>query len=860
NMKGSYILLGAGFLIRNKEWTLKTIQSQLGITAETSINTRGSLRKTLTISEYNNTSLEDMAKCIKDEFQSIFSEDLENVEACKIVKHAIVTTEKYPLAQKNCQIPIHWEAEIEQEMTKWKKNGIIQESNSAWASRLIPIKKKDGSLRLCVDYRNLNRETVRDQYPLPRIDTILDSLAEGTIFSTLDATAGYHQLEIDPKDRPKTAFRYKNGLYEFIRMPFGLSNAPATFQRAMDIVLKDYNWKCCIPYLDDIIIYSPTIEKHQEDIKNILIALDKAGIKLNRNKCKLFRKEVKILGSIVSKGLVKPDPEKTMAIRQARKPADIRELRGFLGLINYCREFIPNLATEASSIYNLLKGEDKRSKRKIEWTKDLTENFNKVRNLISDQTARSQPNIKKPFILTTDASDTGIGAILTQKDDDGHEKMIYAYSKLLDSPQKNYSVTDKELLAVVKSIEHFRRFLVGKRFILRTDHKALEYMSTCKNPTARLLRWALKLQEYDFEIQYIRGPTNKADYLSRLITRVKLNVGNVQLAKEKQKLEELHMLLGHGSTNNMIYFWGNRYKWPNFYKEVETLVKECEVCAKAGDKIDQPKLKSIETNAPNQIWQLDLIGRILDVKGKGLFIFTAQDLHTKWVEAMILRDKSGKSIMEAINKTIITKHGKPETIYTDNGKEFVNKELTKFCLEKKIEQKVSAAYYHKSVGGIERANRSLLKKLRCLTECGRIDWKNKVQQAVNAVNYSFNRSIGMSPFVMKQGKLPLLPSETKEGEGETCVNIEERNDIRKSTRKKYRKEISSKYKKRCKEQRLGSKVWIYNGPQSSPMKPRWKNGYTVIKRRVDGSYVLNKAGRTYIRAPSHVKDDVTKSK
>ncbi|MGL5706971.1 MAG: reverse transcriptase domain-containing protein [Aeromonas sp.] len=313
-------------------------------------------------------------------------------------------------------------------MTRWRRNGIIQESNSAWASRLIPIKKKDGKLRLCVDYRNLNKETVRDQYPLPRIDTILDSLAEGTIFSTPDATAGYYQLEIDPEDRPKTAFRYKNGLYEFIRMPFGLSNAPATFQRAMDIIFKDYNWKCCIPYLDDIII-------------------------------------------------------------------------------------------------------------------------------------------------------------LSQTDDKGNEKMIYAFSKLLDKPQSNYCATDKELLAVVKSIEHFRRFLIGKRFILRTDHKALEYMNTCKNPTARLLRWALKLQEYDFTVQYIRGPTNKADYLSRLVARIEEEPTDRDLTKQRQKLQELHILLGHGSKNNMLYFWGNRLKWPNFYNEVENLVRECEICAKAGDKI-----------------------------------------------------------------------------------------------------------------------------------------------------------------------------------------------------------------------------------------------------------------------------------
>ncbi|MGL5691745.1 MAG: reverse transcriptase family protein, partial [Bacteroidales bacterium] len=267
----------------------------------------------------------------------------------------------------NQRIPVHWETQIKEEIEKNLKLGIIRPSSSPWSSRLVPISKPDGSLRLCIDYRALNNLTIKDNYPLPRIDEITDSLAKASIYSTLDATSGFYQIAIEEADIPKTAFTYKNGLYEFLRMPFGLCNAPGTFQRAMDTIFRKDLHKYVIPYLDDIIIFSNSPEEHKIHLDSVLKRIHAAGLILNKKKCKFFKNEVKILGSIVSKGRVKPDPNKISAIKSYSRPSNIKELRSFLGLCNYTRQFVRNYASIALPLFQILKNETKRSIKQIAW-------------------------------------------------------------------------------------------------------------------------------------------------------------------------------------------------------------------------------------------------------------------------------------------------------------------------------------------------------------------------------------------------------------------------------------------------------------------------------------------------------------
>lgn len=236
---------------------------------------------------------------------------------------------------------------------------------------------------------------------------------------------------------------------------------------------------------------------------------------MNKKKCKFFKTEITILGNIVGHRTVRPDSAKVEALNNYSRPNTIRELRAFLGLANYCRGFIPNLARLEGPLNKKLKGETKRSVKTIVWDKEASTAFQEIKKQLSETTMRTQPDFSKEFILTTDASEHAYGAILSQINENGEERMIYAYSRTMDETQRNYSVTDKELLAIIKATEHFRRYLLGREFLLKTDHKALTYLMETKNPTSRLLRWSLRLQEFRFRIEYVKREENGADALSR---------------------------------------------------------------------------------------------------------------------------------------------------------------------------------------------------------------------------------------------------------------------------------------------------------------------------------------------------------
>lgn len=393
-------------------------------------------------------------------YEKIFNSEITPEKLCAIQFHEIHTQNHLPITQQNFRIPIHYENAIEEEIQKILKLGIIKESKSPWASRIVPIEKPDGSIRLCVDYRALNSITIKDNYPLPRIDEIIDSLSQAKIFSTLDATSGFYQIPIRTEDTEKTAFTWKNGLFEFVRMPFGLCNAPATFQRVMDKIFSGQIRKFAIPYLDDIIIFSKSAEEHLDHLEIVLNKLKSAGITLNEKKCKIMQGKVKYLGYIVENGKVSPDPEKIEAIKNFTLPNTIKELRSFLGVCVFCTEFIPNYAKLVAPLNELLKGETKNSIRKINWTKEALKAFEAAKEEIAKVTFRFLPDINKPFILITDASNIAYGAVLVQVDNEGKERMVSCFSKKFDKAQCNYSVTDKELLGVVKGMEHFRHYLL----------------------------------------------------------------------------------------------------------------------------------------------------------------------------------------------------------------------------------------------------------------------------------------------------------------------------------------------------------------------------------------------------------------
>ena len=431
-----------------------------------------------------------------------------------VLQHEIHTSDTPPVRIPPRRIPSALIPELNSMIENMLKKNIIQPSSSPWSSPVVLVKKKNGDLRLCVDYRKLNEVTRRDAFPLPRIDDLFDALAGARFFSTLDLASGYWQVEVKQEDRPKTAFSVPSGLYEFQTMPFGLVNAPATFQRLMQKVLQDLVPDVCLVYLDDVIVLGKTIEEHLSNLEKVLTRISEVGLTLKPTKCHFLCPEVCYLGHIVSADGVRTDPTKVSQVLSWPKPGNLEELRSFLGLASYYRRFIHGYASITEPLTRLT-----RKDSVFQWDEPCENAFLTLKMKLC-----SAPILKFPdttaqagrFILDTDASDTSIGAVLSQIDANGQERVIAYGGRALNKNERNYCTTRKEMLALVNFLKHYRHYLLGRKFLVRTDHQSLIWLKNFKDAEGQIARWQELLQEYDFTCQHRPGKQHgNADALSR---------------------------------------------------------------------------------------------------------------------------------------------------------------------------------------------------------------------------------------------------------------------------------------------------------------------------------------------------------
>ena len=445
-------------------------------------------------------------------YSDIFADTGSDVGRTNKLKHIIFTGDTQPIRQPARRVPPHRKAEVSKLLQEMLEKDIIERSNSPWASPVVLVRKKDGSTRFCVDYRKLNSVTRKDAYPLPRIDDTLDTLHGSKWFSTLDLASGYWQVEMAKEDQHRTAFCTHEGLFEFKVMPFGLCNAPATFQRLMDLILAGLQWSNCLVYLDDIIILGKNFNDHLTNIQSVFQRIRDAGLKLKPTKCMFFQEKVDYLGHVVSRSGVSVDPTKVEKVKNWPLPKTSREVQQFLGLANYYRRFVKGFSDIARPLHRLTE-----RAAVFRWTSECQQAFDELCHHLCTTPILSYPDYTKPFILDTDASDSGIGAVLSQLDNSGKEHVVAYGSRSLSKPERRYSVTRRELLAVVTFVKHFRPYLLGRRFILRTDHGSLTWLCNFREPEGQLARWLEMLQEFDFEIVHRKGRLhNNADALSRI--------------------------------------------------------------------------------------------------------------------------------------------------------------------------------------------------------------------------------------------------------------------------------------------------------------------------------------------------------
>lgn len=479
----------------------------------------------LRLDHLNSEERNNLLKVIA-EYEKIFFVEGQQLTFTNAIKHRINTKDDVPIHTKSYRYPFCHRTEVQRQISKMLDQGIIRPSSSPWTSPVwIVPKKLDASgqkkWRLVIDYRKLNDKTTDDRYPIPNISDILDKLGRCMYFSTLDLASGFHQIEVDKNDIEKTAFSVENGHYEFLRMPFGLKNAPSTFQRVMDNVLREHIGIRCLVYMDDIIVFSTSLKEHLDNLRKIFDTLRKYNMKIQLDKSEFLHKEVAFLGHIVTCDGVKPNPDKIEIIRKWPLPKTEKELRGFLGILGYYRKFIKDFAKIAKPLtLALRKGE------KINHCASFVNAFEHCRNILTSSDILQYPDFEKPFVLTTDASNYAVGAVLSQGKI-GSDKPIAFASRTLNKSEENYSAIEKELLAIVWACKYFRPYLYGRKFTLYTDHKPLTHSLNLKDSNCRLIHWRLYLEEFDFEIKYRPGKQNVvADSLSRI--REELNANDVE--------------------------------------------------------------------------------------------------------------------------------------------------------------------------------------------------------------------------------------------------------------------------------------------------------------------------------------------
>lgn len=747
------------------------------------------------------------------EFKSVFTEDLSSIPPVTEFDHKITLE---PGAQPIC-LPTYRMSPKELDILRSQLDsllakGFIRPSKSPWGFPILFAKKKDGSLRLCVDYRALNKLTIKNRMVPPRIDELLDRLGNAKYFSKLDLSSGYHQIRIAPSDTEKTAFRTRYGHFEYTVMPFGLCNAPATFQTLMNTLFYDLIDKSVVIYLDDILVFSASMELHIIHLEAVFKRLQQHSLFVKGSKCRFLQTEIEFLGHRISPLGISVDTSKTQVIREWPTPQSTTELQSFLGLAGYYRRFIENFAGITSSLTDLLKKEVI-----FEWTPQHQSAFSLLKTKLSSAPVLRVPDFKKPFILSTDASIVAVGGVLSQQFDDGVHPLCYDSKKLNDT-EKNYAVHELECYAIFHCMKKWRCYVEGSQLEIQTDHKSLEFLQTQKHLSRRMTRWATFLQQFDFTIRYIKGNDNiAADALSRVIVpttlhaivesdwpehmmeflstgelpqgisdktkqllcseRSKFNIsgdilyrvdGNrrrafVPFVFRADLMDKFHKSNGHLALSSTLELFKARYWWPNLKEDLEEALSKCPQCQlhSSPDRrnIEELHPLSVSYLRPFSRWGLDFIGPLPKTPRGNTWLIVAIDYCTKWPIAKPLKAATAEEVAIFIENEIVLNFGIPDEIVTDRGPMF-NSGVIEYLLDQfRVKHLMSSAYHPRTNGAVERYNAVIGKMISKFASSNKAQWDLYVNNCVLASRVRLHSATGYSPFYMVYGVNAKIPGD-----------------------------------------------------------------------------------------------------
>ena len=682
--------------------------------------------------------------------------------------------------------------------------GQIEPSDSPWASPVVLVTKKDVSTRFCVDYRRLNSLTVKDAYPLPRIDDSLRLLGNQQWFSTMDLASGYWQVAMSPDAQKKAAFVTNEGLFQFRVMPFGQCNAPATFERLMDRVLCGMRWSRCLVYLDDVISFGKSVPEAIWRLEEVLARLSDFGLQLKAKKCTFMQTEVGFLGHIVGRSGLTCDPNKLSAVRDWHEPTKLKGVRQFIGFVGYYRRFVKDFAKLADPLVSLT-----RKGVPFVWGRDQQDSFDSLKACLLCAPILGFPTEDDRFVLDTDASLFAIGGVLSQIQNE--EEVVIAYaSRSLRLSQRRYCTTRREMLAAVVMCTHFRSYLRGSRFTLRTDHSSLRWLQKFKNEDGMLARWYLLLGQFSVTFEYRPGALhNNADGMSRQCGQCKRPDCPVSAAdlpttdNDTQSLlvdqpfatsemgdsmdadllpecsgetwvasalmDELTVDLpapgvgdglfaGHLGITQTVYRLLDRAYWPGLRGDVQTYIKSCTVCI--ARKSPCPRKVPMGNVAVGHRWErvaMDLLDMSITTSRGNRYVLVIVDCFTRWTEAFPLPDKTAQSVADAFFNQVVCRFGMPAVIHSDQGREFENKISQELCLIGGSHKTRTAPYHPESDGMVERFNRTLLMMLAMFAGKNRDDWDDLLPAVMMAYRSSVHESTGYSPYRLMFGEECTLP-------------------------------------------------------------------------------------------------------
>ncbi|KAJ9527747.1 hypothetical protein QJQ45_000423 [Haematococcus lacustris] len=756
-----------------------------------------------------------------DEYADVFA-PITSLPPERPVGHAIpLVPDARPSVVPQYRMSQEEHAELKKQVQDLLAKGMIEPSSSPFAAPILFVKKKSGELRMCLDYRQLNKITIRDQYPLPRIDDLFDKLSGCTVFSSLDLQAGYNQIRITPEDVPKTAFRTPDGHYQFKVLSFGLCNAPATFQRVMNDAFAPVLNQCALVYLDDILVMSKSVDEHLKHLRKVFDLLRLNKLYAKQSKCEFMRSTLKFLGHVIFAGAIAVDPEKIKSISAWPVPQSLQQLQSFLGAANFVRKFVHNFSVLAAPLTDLC-GKAGDSFLWHNWPADELKAFASLKAAVAQVPMLRLPDHTQPFQVYCDASLQGVGAVLMQ---DGYP--LAYLSKKLSSVERNYTTGEQELLALITACKEWRCYLEGVPFTLFTDHKPLTALPTQKVLSRRQARWMEFLSRFTFDLQYLPGDANPADPLSRIpagpqdcamvcvVTtrrqaKQSLERGEVRVAQALPQVppvgtpsnaptavdalaprptvsdnpvaahhSRLPELEAPSAADTSVHYpaapahpleladhlvHGYRLD-PAFTAEADlsSMYMDDHHSYKLRDKSSTLKPGGLlnPLSIPDYRWEsvsMDLITKLPSASHGFDAICVFVDRLSKMVHFVPCKESmNAKGFARLFVNNVFKLHGLPKDMVSDRGPHFHNTFWHHVQKLLGMRGSLSSSYHPQSDGQTERYNRVLEEMLRHYISPTQADWPDYLSLAEFAVNNSWQESIKSTPFLVNTGQSPITP-------------------------------------------------------------------------------------------------------